>query len=262
MIHFLFAVVVLIILFLLLTLGVIAGTKFGRWELQRDTESKLQVVSVAEGSVFAILGLLIAFTFSGAYDRYEARKMHIIDEANAYSTAYTHLKMLAPETQPALRQLLKNYLDQRLIIYKNIPHIFKVKDEIKKADVLEEQIWDNALQAMKITNISVTTEMLVPALSDMFDKANKGYYMALVHSPPFVFLLLISLAVLGAFLTGYSVSENKKNHSIHIVSFIVISTLTIFLIINLELPRIGIIRIDKFDKILIDVRAKWDQPTH
>jgi len=52
----------------------------------------------------ALLGLLLAFTFSGASSRFDARRHLIIEETNAIGTAYLRLGMLPAAAQPALRE--------------------------------------------------------------------------------------------------------------------------------------------------------------
>jgi hypothetical protein len=229
MFHIAFAAIILFILILLLSLGVMAGSKFGHWKMKRHNDSKLEVVAVAEGMVFALLGLLIAFTFSGAYDRYQQRMVHIIEEANAYETAYLRLGLLAPETQADLRESFREYLDTRLGAYKKIPDFAAVGVELDKSKKLQDKIWDQTLAATQKTNNEATTELLIPAINAMFDEANTGYNMTQVHSPAVIFILLISLATLGAFLSGYASAESKAKNSLHIMSYIAISVITIFL---------------------------------
>ena len=59
--------------------------------------------SAIEGAVFALFGLLLAFTFSGAVARYGVHRELVIDEYNAIETAYLRLDLLPPQSQPQLR---------------------------------------------------------------------------------------------------------------------------------------------------------------
>ena len=51
-------------------------------------------------ATLALLGLLIAFTFSGAASRFDARRDLIVTETNAIGTAWLRLDLL-PAAQPA-----------------------------------------------------------------------------------------------------------------------------------------------------------------
>jgi hypothetical protein len=74
-----------------------------------------------EGSVFGLLGLLVAFTFSGASSRFDTRRHLIVEETNAIGTAYLRLDVLPSTVQPALRDSFRRYLDSRLAIYRKLP---------------------------------------------------------------------------------------------------------------------------------------------
>ena len=62
------------------------GRRIGLRRLRQDGDGA--GAGAVEGAVFALLGLLIAFTFSGAAGRFEDRRTLIVDEANAVGTAY------------------------------------------------------------------------------------------------------------------------------------------------------------------------------
>jgi hypothetical protein len=57
-----------------------------------------------EGAVFGLMGLLLAFTFSGAASRFEVRRQLIVQETNAIGTAYLRLDLLPPGDQPKMRE--------------------------------------------------------------------------------------------------------------------------------------------------------------
>lgn len=84
-----------------------------------------------EGAVFALLGLLIAFTFSGAATRFDTRRQLIIEETSDIGTAYLRLDLLPVEAQPGLREKFREYVDARLEVYRKLPDIAAAKKESK-----------------------------------------------------------------------------------------------------------------------------------
>ena len=66
-------------------------------------------VGTIDAALFALLGLLIAFTFSGAATRFEGRRDLIRDEANAVGTAWLRVDLVTPAAQPVLRQDFRRY---------------------------------------------------------------------------------------------------------------------------------------------------------
>ena len=63
------------------------GRRFGRKRLAEDPEGARAGVGAVEGAVFALFGLLIAFTFTSAASRYETRRDLMVQHTNAIGTA-------------------------------------------------------------------------------------------------------------------------------------------------------------------------------
>ena len=90
-----------------LFLGMLAmlalGQRLGRRSLAQEMDVDRSRLTGLETAIFGLMGLMIAFTFSGAAARYELRRQLVVDEANAIGTAYLRLDLLPAVSQPALR---------------------------------------------------------------------------------------------------------------------------------------------------------------
>ncbi len=96
------------------------GRRFYRKRLAEDPEGARTGASAVEGAVFALFGLLIAFTFTGAASRFEARRNLIVEATNTIGTAWLRLDLLPAEVQPALRQDCRLYVDGIIKIHPEI----------------------------------------------------------------------------------------------------------------------------------------------
>jgi len=96
------------------------GRRFGMARIARDPDGLAKGMGAADGAVFALLGLLLAFTFSGAASRFEDRRHLVTAEANAIGTAYLRVDLLSPAVQPAMKDLFRRYLDGRFAAYAKI----------------------------------------------------------------------------------------------------------------------------------------------
>ena len=89
-----------------LLVGMIAllevGRQLGRRRLGRDEERARAGLGAVEGAVFALMGLLVAFTFSGATSRLDGRRELIVRETNAVGTAWRRLSLLPADRQGAV----------------------------------------------------------------------------------------------------------------------------------------------------------------
>lgn len=63
------------------------------------------------------MGLMVAFTFSGAATRFDERRHLLVQEANDIGTAYLRIDLLPAANQPAMRDLFRRYLDLRISGY-------------------------------------------------------------------------------------------------------------------------------------------------
>jgi hypothetical protein len=107
--------------------------------LRRATSPQSNAI---EGAVFALFGLPLAFTFSGAVARYDAHRELVSEERNGIGTAYLRLDLLPPQDQPPLRQLFRAYVTSRLHLYdSSSPEISPASEQ------LQQEIWQKSLAA-------------------------------------------------------------------------------------------------------------------
>jgi predicted CXXCH cytochrome family protein len=66
-----------------------AGRRLGVAWIRRNPEAGRTGLDVVEGAIFALFGLLTAFTFSGAGSRVDSRRQLIVEEANAIGTCHS-----------------------------------------------------------------------------------------------------------------------------------------------------------------------------
>lgn len=128
-------------LFLGMLLSLEIGRRLGARRLAKDLEGARPGIDAAEGAVFALLSLLVAFTISGAASRYEARRQLVAQEVNAIGTAYLRLDLLAPEARPALQGLFRDYVDSRIETYRKLSDTEAEQAERARSVKLQGEIW-------------------------------------------------------------------------------------------------------------------------
>jgi len=113
-------------LFLAMMLALMVGRYLGRRHPSDEMASARTRLTAVEAAIFGLLGLLVAFTFSGASSRYDLRRQMTVDESNAIGTAYLRLDLLSAQAQPALREKFRRYLEARIAAYRLLPDIRSV----------------------------------------------------------------------------------------------------------------------------------------
>jgi hypothetical protein len=201
------------------------------------------------------MGLMIAFTFSGAAARYELRRQLVVEEANAIGTAYLWLDLLLAASQPALREKFRRYVEARIAVYRVLPDIGASDVQAAIAMTLQNEIWTGALVALKEAPPPATI-VVVPALNQMIDVTTTRASAAHTHTLKLIFAVLLILGLVCSLLAGYVLAYTKTgNIRLHIVAFAVIVTLTIYVIFDLDYPRFGLIQLDLADQAIIDLLA-------
>ena len=92
------------------------GRRIGHKRRNKDPEGASEGLGAVDGAVFGLMGLLIAFTFSAAASRFDARRGLIVEEANAIGTSYLRLDLLPTSAQTKLREDFRRYVDSRMAV--------------------------------------------------------------------------------------------------------------------------------------------------
>ena len=103
-------------LFVMMLVSVDIGYRIGHRRKSSDPQTSIEVIGTVDAAVFGLLGLILAFTFSGASDRLVLRRAQIV-QANAIGTAYLRIDVLAQSDRPAIRELFRSYLEKRIEVF-------------------------------------------------------------------------------------------------------------------------------------------------
>ena len=232
------------------------GRRIGAKRLASDPEGARAGTGTVEGAVFALLGLLIAFTFSGAASRFDTRRDLIVQETNAIGTAWLRLDLLPASAQPAIRESFRRYVDSRLETYRKLPDLAAARAELARSIELQGQIWTQAVAAGRLEGAPPpATMLLLPALNEMIDITTTRLMATKTHPPVIIFVMLFGLALVSALLAGYGMAGGKSRNWLHMIGFAVVMAVAVYVILDIEFPRLGLIRVDAFDQALVELRA-------
>jgi len=232
-----------------------AGRWLGRRVIDKHGGSGPSTIGSLEAAVFALLGLLIAFTFSGALQRFDARRAQVVDEANAVGTAWARLDLLPPAAQPPVRAAMRAYVDSRVATYQKIEDLPAARKEAERSLELQGTLWAAAVTALRHPDTRPGTEILVaPALNEVFNFTTIRFTAMQMHPPTIIFVMLVGLALVSALLAGFQSAGERKPDWLHRIAFGGIIALTVYVIFEVEYPRSGFVRIDAIDQVLVNAR--------
>lgn len=231
-----------------------AGRRLGERDHRILGDGPRQGLGTLDGVVFALLGLLIAFTFSGAMERFDQRRILITREANAIGSAWQLLDTLPQEHQTGLRSLFQQYLESRFAVYSALPNPEATRIALEKSEALQEMVWHAIVAACASMEGKPLANVVLPAVNEMFDIANERTMSLLHHTPTLIYGLLCLLALGASLLAGYAMAGSKASHWAHRIAFCVVLSAIIFVIYDIEYPRSGFIRLNDADIALERLR--------
>jgi len=189
-------------------------------------------------ATLTLLGLLIGFTFSMAITRYDQRKNYEEAEANAIGTEYARADLLPSECATAVRELLKEYADERILFYESRDPTGLEEIDRHTTD-LQHRMW----AAVESVSSSMPTPVIALAVSGMNDVLNsQGYTQAawLNRIPTAAWWLMAVVAFSSNLLIGYRV--RLRDWRIFLILPVMVSV-AFFLIADIDSPRRGHIRV-------------------
>ena len=246
-------------LFFLILLALRLGRRLGLKALTRYGPEGVSGVGSLETAVFALLGLIIAFSFSGALQRFDTRRIQAVDEANAIGTAWYRVDLLPPGAQPRIREVMRQYVDSRIATYQALPDIAAAQKEVARSQRHQGELWELVVAAVRQPDAKPNAELLIiPALNQMFDLTTTRMAATQIHPPEIIYAMLFGLAIAAALLAGYQTAPQKGYDWMQKLGFAFIISFTVYVILDIEYPRLGFTNIEHIDQFIISQRASMN----
>lgn len=236
------------VLYLLLEFGFRTGRRF-------RTRSGEHGAEFVQQGLMTLLSLLLAFSVSIAEVRYEGRSETLITEANVISTAYLRVDLLPREEQKSLKELLKKYLELRIDYYtiQRGTQQDRLQVVLRETETLQNKIWSQGVASGEGVPPVFLTQLL-SSLNQMFDLQAKQDYAYSQVVPRSIMLLLLFTSCVVSGMAGFNHGKSNNRHFIFSSILLVVITLTLFVIVDLDRPHRGFIRLNP--KPLIALREK------
>lgn len=245
-------------IFIAIVLGIEAGRRVGNRHLAQDPDGARQGIGAIEGAVFGLLALLIAFTFSGAASRLDQRRALIVAETNAMGTAWLRLDLLPASEQPEIRQAFRDYVDARIEYYRDLREDEVDEAAHDQANDLQQTIWKRTVAALQQMPTPTLGTPVLQAQNEMIDITTTRAVAHETHPPLTIYLMLVAMALISALLIGYGMAGTRQRNWLHSLCYAAVMVCVLYVILDFEYPRFGVIRVDYFDRIMLDLRASMN----
>lgn len=199
-------------------------------------------------AALALLGLLIAFTFSLAISRFDARRDMVVTEANAIGTAWLRAGLAGGPQDRELQQAITRYTDVRMGLSAGRDAAAVERETAKQ----QAMVWA-ALERTVAKAPSALVNSTVIAVNEMFDAASARKAERAAKIPARVLDLLVLYTVMSAGIVGYVMSASGRRHRAVTSILFALLALAITLILDLDRPRQGSILVSQ--QPMLDARA-------
>ena len=262
MIFMFFAVGIAAIFFISSMFALHYGRLLGLRYREREKTENLGGLATVEGAIFGLMGLLLAFTISGALQRFDDRRQLVLQEATAVTTAYDRLGLFEGDVASQLRNRLKDYVRARVDLYR-MQHDFLLwqsmedfsREQQTQLAHFKNDLWNAAVVACPKSAYQPACASALPALNGVFEVALLRAGASEKHPPQIIYVMLFGLGVGCSLLAGFGMAASPARSWVHMVLFAGTMTVALYIVTDMEYPRLGLIRIEVFDHFLADAYA-------
>jgi hypothetical protein len=240
-------------LFLAVLLCLKVGFDFGKRKRTPQDEPDELGEGTVTTAVFGLLGLLVAFSFAGTIERYDTHRDLVAEEASAISGAYERFDLLPESDRPPLRSMMRDYAKARIDSYRAPIYSAAEEAALAHAAQIQEQMWKQAIEAAKATGNPAILTLTSQALEAVFDAPVKQHAALQRHPPLITYVLLYIVALTSALLAGYGMFKHRRLPIMHSIMYAATVAVTLFVILDLEYPRVGFFNPDPSNRVMVEV---------
>jgi hypothetical protein len=243
-----------LLLFIIMIIIHRIGYSIRNAEIKKNQNLTNESLGSTEASLLGLLALLLSFTFSMSASRYDDRRTVIIDEANNIGTVILRADLYPDSTKTLLKADLKDYLEARIDYYNAGIDTSKINSALTKTETTYNRIWARVISESKKPESTIRSNQMIPALNNMIDIVTTRDAIKNATVPDTIFWLLFLIIIFASFAVGYSNIKKQKNHLLAL-AFSLTVVATVYLILDLDRPRRGIIHMDMPEQKIVELRS-------
>ena len=240
--------------FLVALLGFELGYRFGIFRQEKGHQNEPdRTLDAMVGATLGLLAFLLAFVMSMASDRYDNRRQLVVEEAQVIRSAYLQAGYLVEPYPQQIRSLLKEYVDIRIAtpeIQDNIGVVLVRSEEI------HAKLWNLTEAVVAETPGRDEVSLFIASINETINLHNRRVAALRARLPETVVLVLYLVAALTMSMVGFQNSYNGKRNYFSALSVILIFTVVMMLIIDLDRPQEGLLKVSQ--QALIDLQRQMD----
>lgn len=240
---------VYLITILLALLAAEIGYQLGRSWLNRHPDEPVGNLGEIVGTTFGLLAFLLALLMTIGLNRYDARRGLIVQEANAIGTAYLRAGYLEEPYSGEVRDLLRDYADQRLLA----ADASSREGALARSSEIQLELWTRAEALARANPQDVMLGLFISSLNDMIDLQSSRIASFNARIPEAIWVSIYVVGFLAFMLIGFENAHHGKRNLTALLVLVLILGAVLLLTTDLDRPLQGYLRASQ--QPLIDVQT-------
>jgi len=208
---------------------------------------------VTLAAMLALLGLMLAFTYSFSLSRADMRKQALVVEVNAISTAFLRADLASEPSRTELRKTLFDYARSRLVTPGTIKTREQLQEAVDRSLEVQSNIWPATKLALRQEGDMSDPEkaLLVSAINDVLDAHTSRMAVFYDRLPTAALALLVLIAAASLTVAAYNTSLTGQSSRWRMSAFAVILASLMFIILDFDMVMRGFIQVNHQSQVLL-----------
>ena len=231
---------------IVLTLALESGFRIGlrKHRASKDAEKTVRG-DVTLGSMLALLGLVLAFTYAFTLSRADMRKQAIIAEANAIGTAFLRADLAAEPGRSELRERLLEYARTRVATLDVVDSRDAFRQFLARSLEVQSTLWPTTKRALQ-GDVPVPLQVsIVQAVNEVLDAHTIRLAVVFDRIPAIVFITLVLIAAASLAVAAHNAGLNGRMSRLRMGAFALVLAALMLIIMDFDRPLAGFIQTDQ-----------------
>jgi hypothetical protein len=196
--------------------------------------------------MLALLGLMLAFTYSFSMGRADLRKRALTTEVNALGTAFLRADLLPEPGRTEVRQTLYQYAESRYVEPGEILKLEQVQQVVERSEQIQSRIWPEVKAALQQPGNMTNPEkaLLISAVNDVLDAHTSRMAVFYDRLPTVVLILLLMIAAISMGVAAYNSSLSGHWVRWRMTAFAFVLASLMYVILDYDMMMRGFIQVD------------------
>ncbi len=223
-------------------LSVETGFRLGKFWKLRHPEEQENHIGAMIGATLGLWAFLLAFLVGIAINRYDIRRELVVSEANSIGTTFLRAGYLPQPYAAESRALIREYAAQRLVMGNFDTH----QAGRQRSEAIHTELWAQVEQMVANEPADPIKGLYISTLNETIDlHASRIAALTTGRVPYTLYLAMYLVAVLALLMLGFHSGITGQRDIIVTVVLIVIFSLVMLLIVDLDRSWAGLLRVSQ-----------------